>query len=234
MNIDPTKTQNESIYQVALDFKLDKQKFEIGVELFCEILRICPRVPNKVFIAPPPHDSLVTFLKSLGYKGSLKFLSDLYIDHMYQPWRTFATIINKCVFGKTTSLDRLRPSRAQLLWGLFYRKNVDYAELLWEDFYSIPKRHDSRINHIKNDGVLGKLKFVSKGEPTQVYGMSIPNVMINDDIKKSKAIQKYLAISSSIVAPKKARKEMKATATPTKKGSITDVDNILSDPDEAL
>ncbi|GJY47729.1 hypothetical protein Tco_0436792 [Tanacetum coccineum] len=98
----------------------------------------------------------------------------------------------------------------------------------------IPKRHGSRIHCIKDDGVLGKLKFVSKGEPAQVYGMTIPDVMINDDIKKSKAYQTYLAISSGIVDPKKERKGMKATATLTKKGSITADENILSDPDEAL
>ncbi|GKD24969.1 hypothetical protein Tco_1231183 [Tanacetum coccineum] len=99
---------------------------------------------------------------------------------------------------------------------------------------SIPKRHGSRIHCIKDDGVLGKLKFVSKGEPAQVYGMTIPYVMINDDIKKSKAYQTYLAISSGIVDLKKERKGMKATTTLTKKGSITVDENILFDPDEAL
>ncbi|GJU52951.1 hypothetical protein Tco_1226665 [Tanacetum coccineum] len=142
MRIDPTKKQKEATYQVVLDIlklspcynaflittDLDNKKFEIGVELFCEILRICPRVPDKEFLTPPPHDALVSFLKQLGYKGSLELLSDLYVDHMYQPWRTIATIINKCLFGKTSRNDRLRPSRAQILWGLFYKKNVDYAE----------------------------------------------------------------------------------------------------------
>ncbi|GJR61429.1 hypothetical protein Tco_1503591 [Tanacetum coccineum] len=99
---------------------------------------------------------------------------------------------------------------------------------------SIPKGHGSCINCINNDGVLGKLKFVSKGEDNQVYGMTIPDVMVNDDIKKLKACQTYLAISTGIVVPKKAREGMKSTATPTKKGSITAEENILSGPDEAL
>ncbi|GJX43943.1 hypothetical protein Tco_0260619 [Tanacetum coccineum] len=113
-----SKVKDSSLYQ----FQLDNKNFEIGVELFREILRICPRIPNKEFVAPP-HDSL-------GYKRSLEFLSDMYVDHMYQPWRTFATIINKCVSRKTSGLYRLRQSKAQILWGLFYKKNVDYAELL--------------------------------------------------------------------------------------------------------
>nr|GEX48435.1 hypothetical protein [Tanacetum cinerariifolium] len=84
------------------------------------------------------------------------------------------------------------------------------------------------------NSVLGKLKFFRKGKPTQVYGMSIPDVMINDDIKKSKGYQKYLAISFGIIAPKKKRKGIKATDTPKKRDLITTEENILFNPDEAL
>ncbi|GKA31810.1 hypothetical protein Tco_0718177 [Tanacetum coccineum] len=43
--------------------------------------------------------------------------------------------------GKTSGLDKLRLSRAQILWGMFHQKNVDYVELLWEDFiYQIENR----------------------------------------------------------------------------------------------
>ncbi|GJZ60814.1 hypothetical protein Tco_0616630 [Tanacetum coccineum] len=48
--------------------------------------------------------------------------------------QTFASIINKCLSGKITSLDNLRLLRAQILWGMFYKKNVHFVELLWEDF----------------------------------------------------------------------------------------------------
>ncbi|GKE76900.1 hypothetical protein Tco_1543020, partial [Tanacetum coccineum] len=163
---------------------------EIGIEVFREILHICSRVPNKEFVAPPSNDSLVTFLKSLGYNGSLELLFDL-----------FTKVIIYYFLSKHSS---------------------------------IPKKHSSCIKCTKDDGVLGNLKFVSKGESTQVYGMTIPDVMVNDDIKKSKANQTYLAIASGIVVLKKARTGMKATANPTKKGSITAEENILSDLDEAL
>ncbi|GKE38172.1 hypothetical protein Tco_1461577 [Tanacetum coccineum] len=48
--------------------------------------------------------------------------------------RTLAAVINKCLFGKTTSNDRHRKSRIDILWGTFYKENVDYPELIWEDF----------------------------------------------------------------------------------------------------
>ncbi|GJW63601.1 hypothetical protein Tco_0115485 [Tanacetum coccineum] len=53
---------------------------------------------------------------------------------MHQPWRTFATIINRCISGKSSGLDRLMPSRAQILWSMYNKKNVDFVALLWEDF----------------------------------------------------------------------------------------------------
>nr|GEW53336.1 uncharacterized mitochondrial protein AtMg00810-like [Tanacetum cinerariifolium] len=58
--------------------------------------------------------------------------------------------------------------------------------------------------------------------------------MMNDDIKKSKAYQTYLSISTGIVARKKARKGMKDTTNPTKKGSTTTEESILFDSYEAL
>ncbi|GJV49977.1 hypothetical protein Tco_1440189 [Tanacetum coccineum] len=35
---------------------------------------------------------------------------------MHQPWRTFAALINRSLSGKTTGLDKLRLSKAQILW----------------------------------------------------------------------------------------------------------------------
>ncbi|GJV69048.1 hypothetical protein Tco_1484557 [Tanacetum coccineum] len=103
---------------------------------------------------------------------------------------------------------------------------------------SIPKRQGSYVNTIKDDGVLGRLKFVSKGEDYQVYGTPIPYVMVKDEIKISEAYQNFIALSTGLIPPKKSRRKVlkgkKATVTPKKKSSITADDNILQDPDEAL
>ncbi|GKE01059.1 hypothetical protein Tco_1389042 [Tanacetum coccineum] len=57
-------------------------------------------------------------------------LSDVKVDTIYQPWRTFGTIINKCRSGKATGLDQLRLSRAQIIWGMYNQKKVDYVYIL--------------------------------------------------------------------------------------------------------
>ncbi|GKA50922.1 hypothetical protein Tco_0744118 [Tanacetum coccineum] len=60
---------------------------------------------------------------------------------IHQPWRTFAALININLSRKITGIDKLCLSRAQILWGMYHQKNVDYVELLWEDFiYQIDNR----------------------------------------------------------------------------------------------
>nr|GEY21541.1 hypothetical protein [Tanacetum cinerariifolium] len=79
-------------------------------------------------------DELLSFIKELGYSGKCDILSAIHNDQMQYPWRKFAGIINRCISEKTTRLDRLKELRAQILWGMYNQKNVDYVALLWEDF----------------------------------------------------------------------------------------------------
>ncbi|GJR01087.1 hypothetical protein Tco_0524071 [Tanacetum coccineum] len=91
---------------------------------------------------------------------------------------------------------------------------------------------------------------VSKGEGEQLYGMSIPDDMMNDAIKNSDSYLAYLALSTNTEIPVKNGKgkckgpmgkkkadthapKGKKSAT-NKNSSITSEDNILLDPDEAF
>ncbi|GJW31468.1 hypothetical protein Tco_0051500 [Tanacetum coccineum] len=118
----------------AYEFLLANKKFLVDVKVFRKILDICPRVQGVDFVELPDDETTLTFLLDLGYKGSLYKHTSMYVNHMHQPWRTLASIINKCLFGKTTSNDRLRRSRIDILWAMFYRENVDFPELILEDF----------------------------------------------------------------------------------------------------
>ncbi|GKB89206.1 hypothetical protein Tco_0961478 [Tanacetum coccineum] len=241
MRIDPFKKKKEPSYQLTPDILKQYSCYNVflktadvaiymqQVELLRDVLQITPNVPNQEFINPPSHNEFVSFIKLLGYTGSLELVSDMYIDLMYQPWRTFLNIINRFLSRKSSGLDRARQSRIQILWGMFYKKNVDYAALIWEDFqFHIDSRQTSAkrkeqmpyprftkviINHflskhntfsrihgsfshmIKYDSVLRKLKFVCKGEEHQKYGMSIPDTMMNDEIRESAHYMTYLALS---------------------------------------
>nr|GEU52916.1 monodehydroascorbate reductase [Tanacetum cinerariifolium] len=85
------------------------------------------------FIDPPFEEEILAFIRKLGDSRNIKSLFDAKVEILPQPWRTFGTIINKCLSGKVTGNDLLLLSRAQILWGMYYQKNVDYVNLLWED-----------------------------------------------------------------------------------------------------
>nr|GFC61656.1 hypothetical protein [Tanacetum cinerariifolium] len=68
---------------------------------------------------------------------------------LYQPWRSFASVINKCLTGKSSDVDSFRLSQAQILWGFYHRINVDFAYLVWEDFvYQVEHKNQKRSNEM--------------------------------------------------------------------------------------
>nr|GFB26436.1 hypothetical protein [Tanacetum cinerariifolium] len=87
-------------------------------------------LPGQTFDELPFEEEILAFLRFLGYNGEIKKLIDVNINKLHQPWRSFADVINKCLSGKSTGYDSLRLSQAQILWGMYHKKNVDHAYLL--------------------------------------------------------------------------------------------------------
>nr|GFC76054.1 hypothetical protein [Tanacetum cinerariifolium] len=76
-------------------------------------------------------------------------LTDVNINKLHQPWRSFAAIINKCLIEKSSGYDSLRLSQAQILWGLYHKRNVDFAYLIWEDFvYQVEHKDTKKSNEM--------------------------------------------------------------------------------------
>ncbi|GKC55188.1 hypothetical protein Tco_1077933 [Tanacetum coccineum] len=96
-------------------FKMNKKSYSFDMETFRNMLLIYPKLPGQKFVDPSFEEEILTFIRELGYPGNIKLLSDVKVDTLPQPWRTFGTIINKCLSGKVTGFDTLRLSRAQLL-----------------------------------------------------------------------------------------------------------------------
>ncbi|GJR96920.1 hypothetical protein Tco_0269094 [Tanacetum coccineum] len=80
-----------------------------------DVPEIFLRVLGKDFDALPSEEDIVSFLRELNHTGEINSLNDVFVDYMHQPWRTFAAIINRGLSGKTSGLDKLRLSRAQIL-----------------------------------------------------------------------------------------------------------------------
>ncbi|GJY63720.1 integrase, catalytic region, zinc finger, CCHC-type containing protein [Tanacetum coccineum] len=100
-----------------------------------DMLKICPKLPGQIFKEPLLEEEIISFIRDLGHTGEIKFLSDVNINHMHQPWRSFVSIINKCLSGKTTALESLRLSRAQILWGMTKPTQASKGKIKLTPFY---------------------------------------------------------------------------------------------------
>ncbi|GJS77276.1 hypothetical protein Tco_0727157 [Tanacetum coccineum] len=164
----------------SYEFLLANKRCVVDAEVFRKILNICPRVEGEEFTELQDDDATLTFLINLGYKA----------------------IINKCISRKTVSNDRLRKSRIDILWGMFYKENVNYPELIWEDFafpidHRIEKKSRREICHSPNS-----LKI---GEDYQEYGLLILKTMLTEAIKRSESYQMFIKYSTGQIPPKKSR-----------------------------
>ncbi|GKA18836.1 hypothetical protein Tco_0698751 [Tanacetum coccineum] len=112
--LNPGKIQREPTFQVVLD-ALALTPCYSAFLISADVLEICPRVQGHDFDALPTDEEIMSFLRELGHSWEINSLNDVIVDQMHQPWRTFATLINRGLSGKTTGLDKLRLSRAQIL-----------------------------------------------------------------------------------------------------------------------
>ncbi|GKC92105.1 hypothetical protein Tco_1157547 [Tanacetum coccineum] len=125
---------------------------------------------------------------------------------------------------------------------MFHQKNVDYVELLWEDFIykkqekmyyphftkviihhfliqekSLSWRNKIGMHTSKDDYLINSLRFVSAKESSQIYRAILPECLTSPAMKESKVYKTYIGYATGKVPPKIARKFKKAS--PTKKDS---------------
>ncbi|GJR94290.1 hypothetical protein Tco_0266464 [Tanacetum coccineum] len=193
--------------------KIDKKSYKIDMEVFREIFQICPRLSNRDFDALPSDEEIVSFIKELGHRGDIKSITEVVVDQMYQPWRTFAAIINKCLSGKITGLDKLRLLRLKF-----------YGE-----YKSISMRNRMFMHTAQADNILGLMRFFSKFDDFQVYGALLPNRMTNQQMRDSDAYKSYLTYATGAASPKMKRK-LKKPASPLKKRTLVTVEEEEPEP----
>nr|GEW60716.1 hypothetical protein [Tanacetum cinerariifolium] len=193
----------------SYEFLLANKKCRVDIKVFRKILNIYPRVKGEEFTELQNDDDTLTFLIDLGYKGLLYKYTSMYVDHMSQPWRTLAAIINKCLSGKTIDYRRERKSR---------RENMPYPRFTKVIINHFLKQHKSLSNlkyqhyhTIKDDDVVSRLKFVRIGEDYQEYRLAIPDVMLNDTIKQSESYQMFIKYSIGHIPPKKSSRSLIVT-----------------------
>ncbi|GKE34450.1 hypothetical protein Tco_1453772, partial [Tanacetum coccineum] len=190
-------------------FKMNKKKHNVNLEYFREMLQICPKLPNQQFEELPFEEAIIIFLRDLGHSGEIKMITDVNVNKLHQPWRSFVV-------------------------GMYHKKNVDYAYLLWEDFvYQVENKNVKRSNEMyyprftkvivnffmtkdqsitrrnkvnwhfaRDDYMFIMIKVVSRHEDTQLYGAILLDELTNEAIKDSESYKEYYAVASGAEPPK--------------------------------
>nr|GFA87282.1 hypothetical protein [Tanacetum cinerariifolium] len=85
-----------NVHHLAIRFKMDNKKHILNLESFKDMLRICPRVHGQTFDEPPFEEEILAFIRFLGHSAAIRTLTNVNINKLYQPWRSFAEfLINK-------------------------------------------------------------------------------------------------------------------------------------------
>ncbi|GJW82636.1 hypothetical protein Tco_0155781 [Tanacetum coccineum] len=120
------------------------RSFTLDANLLREALEITPIDQAHPFVSPPSGDAIMDFVNELGYPRVITLLTSMAVNHLYHPWRAILSMINQCLTGKTSGHDRPRYPVLQMLWGIITSTNVDYAELMWEEFVQAKKGYNEK------------------------------------------------------------------------------------------
>ncbi|GJS90228.1 hypothetical protein Tco_0772864 [Tanacetum coccineum] len=191
-------------------FLLANKKCTVNAKVFWIILDICSRVEGVDFIDFPDDDIALIFLIDLGYKGPLYKHTNMFVDHMHQPWRTLAAIINKCLSGKMTSKDYQE-------YGLPISKTMMTDAVKQSESYKMfikystghirPKKSRGKESEPKPEPV--KKKTSSKRQVKKKVTLSADDNIISDD--PDAALELAKSISQTEAEEAEAARKVHAT-----------------------
>nr|GEY78093.1 hypothetical protein [Tanacetum cinerariifolium] len=197
---------------------MNNKKRIVNLEYSREMLHICPRIPNQTFDELPFEEENLAFLRYLGHGEEIKKITDVNINKLHQPWRSFAVVINKCLSGKSTGnsaaykeyyaiASKAAPPKTKVIIHFFMTKDP-----------SIPRRNKVHWHYVRDDQMFATIKLVSRHQNTQQFGAILPIELTNEDIKNSAAYKEYYAIASRAAPPK-----TKASVRKTQSSSDTTI-----------
>ncbi|GJW73308.1 hypothetical protein Tco_0132678, partial [Tanacetum coccineum] len=146
--------------------QLDEQWFNLHKDILRDALDITPPNDNNPFVAPPSSDVVIEYVNTLGYPSTLRNVSAMSVNDLYQPWRAILFMINMCLIGKMAGYNRQRHPVLQILWASRGKKKT--AHLL------IPN-----VRYVGKDGM-------------ETFGMPIPDAPLTDAIKSAPYYSSYL------------------------------------------
>nr|GEW50315.1 hypothetical protein [Tanacetum cinerariifolium] len=204
-----------TVHHHSIWFKMGNKKRIVNLEYFREMMYICLRIPSQTFDELPFEEEILAFLKFLGHNEEIRKLTDVNINKLHQPWRSFAAVINKCLSGKSTGYDnfvyQVEHKDAKKSNKMYYPR---FTKVIIHYFMtkdpSIPRRNKVNWHYVKDEQMFTTIKLVSRHQNTQQFCVMLPVELTNEDIKNSEAYKDYYAVASGS-APRKTKASVRKT-----------------------
>nr|GEV52908.1 hypothetical protein [Tanacetum cinerariifolium] len=149
-------TQRIRIKRSNFRLPSDIQSKESTLQLVYDVLRRCLFFKAFLITADVPEIYMQEFWATANlHQHSIQFMMDnkkhiLDLEsfrNMLHICPRVQAIINKCLTGKSSGYDSFWLSQAQILWGLYHKRNIDYDFLIWEDFmYQVEHKNHKKSN----------------------------------------------------------------------------------------
>nr|GEU52918.1 hypothetical protein [Tanacetum cinerariifolium] len=209
---------NKLVHHHSIRFKMDNKKHIVNLKYFTKMLHICPRLPGQTFDELPFEEEILAFLRFLGHRGEIRKLTDVNINKLHQPWRSFAVVINKCLSGKNFvyQVEHKDTKKSNEMYYPRFTKVIIHYFMTKDP--SIPRRNKVNWHYDRDDQMFITIKLVSRHQNTQQFGVMLPVELTNEDIRNSEAYKEYYDVALGAAPPK-----TKASVRKTKSSSDTTI-----------
>ncbi|GJV91545.1 retrovirus-related pol polyprotein from transposon TNT 1-94 [Tanacetum coccineum] len=142
---------------------------------------------------------LIDYVNTLGYPSTLRNVSAMSVNALYQPWRAVLSMINMCLTGKTIGYDRPRhptflTDRKNLATDARGKKksvhllipNFRFTKLIIHHLrtkHNIHPRTGSPLHHSHDESILNTLRFV-RNDGREIFAPTQPSKAVLEKKRK--------------------------------------------------
>ncbi|GJT39953.1 retrovirus-related pol polyprotein from transposon TNT 1-94 [Tanacetum coccineum] len=164
-------------------FQLDENWFTLDTDLLREALEITPIDQAHLFVSPPSGDAIMDFVNEQRYpeahisssSDALGIITSTNVDYAELMWEEFVQAIQTFLTDKANLGSPTKKGRRDKPYVISYCRFTKLIICHLGRIHNIHQRSASPFHLAEEDLRLGNLKFVSKGEIDEVFGMPIPN-----------------------------------------------------------
>ncbi|GJV87343.1 hypothetical protein Tco_1531281 [Tanacetum coccineum] len=155
------------------------------------------------FDEPPFEQDILTFLVSLGHSGEIRKITDVNVNKLHQPWRSFAANVDYAFLlweDFTYQVENKNTKKVNMMYYPRFTKLIVNFFMLKDPL--IPRRNKINWHYAMDDPMFTTINVISRHEGIQLYGAILPKELTNEDIRNSESYKEYYVIASGEVPPK--------------------------------